>query len=90
MGSITDTIILVFIALSTSWYYNNYMTSQEIYVIDNNGIMIEVIFDEKGVYFCPSCCGVNHLHHAHQLNHDCGLKKCNHKTFISKHNQKSP
>ena len=49
----------------------------------NPSIPGSIILVESGHYFCPSYCGIEHVHSAHKGDYQCSHSKCSHMIYDS-------
>ena len=79
MISLGDTegiiIALLMIALNI---YQDKTESKPTDLIGGGVNQSSAILVDKGHYFCPSYCEIDHPHQAHSLSYDCELDFCSH------------
>ena len=62
MESIVDTLILITMALITTWFLNKKLDPQEIQILSSNGTTITYMYHNKWDYGCPPYCATDHIH----------------------------
>ena len=80
MISLDDVILITLVALS-SWYFNE--IGPKLVKFDTGHITHYGFLHDRGNYFCPSHCKVDHTHLYHDDKYKCGETKCTHATLPS-------
>jgi hypothetical protein len=68
------------IALSS--YLYNEKFQEKLYVVQyESGLQDSLYILNRGEHFCPSYCGVDHMHRSHEASYNCNQVSCEHHKF---------
>ena len=83
-ASFIETLIVALGMMGTQYYIDEYH-KPHLYIVSTQFNQIEQyyihIHRNKGNYFCPSHCAIEHSHIAHKSSYNCSTS-CSHKTYV--------
>ena len=79
--TLIEQLLLAIIIASSSYVYNE-MYQEKPYVVQyESGLQDSLRILNRGSYFCPGHCQVNHMHLTHEASYDCNQVSCTHHKF---------